>query len=207
MGEWLTLAVLAAPVVVSGWAAWQFSSPFRRQRRLAAFEGAARGAGLTQVVWDEPEEASVWRGEFGGVEVVEDGERVGPAEHLDHEVQHLAPPVGRGRAEAVRAADAHVGHVAHEHRRRGRPAHRHLADLALVAEQRLAADDQAHGVALDGARADAAVRSLERVGHHREGHRARGHALRIEHDLILLELSAPEVHLVAAEHARQGSGE
>ena len=71
MGEWLTLAVLAAPVVVSAWAAWQFSSPFRRQRRLAAFEGAARGAGLTQVVWDEPEEASVWRGEFGGVEVVE----------------------------------------------------------------------------------------------------------------------------------------
>jgi hypothetical protein len=98
MGEWLTLAVLAAPVVVSAWAAWQFSSPFRRQRRLAAFEGAARGAGLTQVVWDEPEEASVWRGEFGGVEVVELRWHPRGADVLPPR-----PPVRRGGA--LRAAE------------------------------------------------------------------------------------------------------
>ncbi len=62
--------IVAAHLGIAEWSVWQLFAPLRRTCRLGAFEAAARGVGLMRDVWDEPEDASVWHGEFEGGEIL-----------------------------------------------------------------------------------------------------------------------------------------
>jgi hypothetical protein len=85
--------------------------------REGAGHRAERAADEVAAVVDgRPGDVGRERRPHGGearVEVVEHREGVGAAQHLDHEVEHLAPPVGRRRPDATADAEGHVGDVAH----------------------------------------------------------------------------------------------